>query len=489
MNFDTTFIGILLLLVLASFIWLSWIAYKKERYNFAAFLLVLISLGLGLFIASTPHLQPWDERYHALVAKNMGDHPLLPTLYENPIFSYDYKQWAGNHIWVHKQPVTLWGMALSIKICGANVFAVRLPSILMAAAGVYFTYLIGKRLFNPRVGLLAAFFFSINGLILELVGARMATDHVDVFFLFFVTLAVLCAVYFAQTRKFWWNLLCGLFVGMAILCKWLPALIVLPIWLALVLYYQWKFKQFFFHGLALVAVIVLVALPWQLYIHANFPLEAAWESKYNMMHLYQDLENTGKPFYYYADVMRVSYGELIYVPFIWLIVQAFRKKTDGRLWALLIWIVVPFLFFSFSATKLQGYILFCSAALFLVAALFIDGVLKKEISIKWKWLRYVTLTLLFALPLRYSLERLKPFEGVPGVPQWQADILDFSKKIGDREDVVIFNTEYPIEYMFHSNATAYIGIPAQSIVDSLQSVGYEVYVVKEGNVPVKWDAK
>ena len=486
MSLENVFTGILLLLVLASLIWLSRIYYKKERYNLAAFLLVLISLGLGLFIAATPHLQPWDERYHALVAKNLTKHPLLPTLYENPLLSYDYKQWAGNHIWVHKQPVTLWGLALSIKLIGAKVLAVRLPSVLMAAAGTYFTYLIGKRLFNPRVGLFAAFFFSINGLILELVGARMATDHVDVFFMFFVTLAVLCAVYFAQTRKFWWNLLCGLFVGMAILCKWLPALIVLPIWLALVLHYKRKFKQFFFHGVALVVVIVAVALPWQLYIYSSFPLEAAWESKYNVMHLQQDLENTGKPFYYYADIMRVSYGELIYVPFIWLIVKAVRKRIDGRYWALLAWIVIPFLFFSFSATKLQGYVLFCSVALFITAALFIDALLKGEVNIKWKWLRYAVLILLFALPLRYSLERLKPFGGFPTVPQWQTDIHNFAEKNGENDKVVIFNTDTPIEYMYHTEATAYIGMPDPSLMDSLESVGFEVHVVREGNRPERW---
>ena len=361
-----------------------------------------------------------------------------------------------------------------------------MPSILMAMFGVLITYLIGKRLFNPRVGLIAAFFFAINGLILDLVGARMATDHVDVFFMFFVALAVLCAVYFAQTRKFWWNLLCGLCVGMAILCKWLPALIVLPIWLVLVLHYRWKFKQFFFHGLGLIAVIVALALPWQLYIHASFPLEAIWESKYNIMHLYQDLENTGKPWYYYADVMRVSYGELIYVPFVWLIVRVIRKKNDGRYWALLIWIVIPFLFFSFSATKLQGYVLFCSSALFLVTAVFIDSTLKKEIKFKWNWLRYTVLVLLFALPIRYSMERLKPFEKRPEVPEWQSRIDDFANTSANTKNAVVFNTEHPIEFMFHTKARAYIGIPGEGLMDSLRNVGYQVYLINESGSPEKW---
>jgi 4-amino-4-deoxy-L-arabinose transferase len=481
--------GIVFLFVFASFSWGSWKLYKLEKYNLAAMVLVLFSVLLGIYIASTPYLQPWDERYHALVAKNMMNHPLLPTLYENPILSFDYKQWAGNHIWVHKQPVTLWGISLSLKMFGTGILAVRLSSILMAAGCVYLIFLIGKRLFNSRVGLLAAYLFSINGLVLELVGGRMATDHVDVFFMFFVTLSIYCAICFAQTRKFWWNILCGLFIGMAILCKWLPALIVLPVWLSLVVYYKQSFRQFFWHGIALVTTIVIVALPWQIYIYANFPVEAAWESKYNVMHLFQDLENTGKPFYYYADVMRVSYGELIYIPLFWTIYRAIKTKRDGRLWALLIWILIPYLFFSLSATKLQGYTLFSSGALFLVIGLFVDALLSNNISLRFKWLKYTAIIVMIGLPIRYSLERLKPFQGIPKTPEWQVDIRNFSKKIRDRDNVIIFNTQYPIEYMFHTEATAYIGVPGAATLDSLSQLGYELFVVGHGNVPEKWNAE
>ena len=154
MIYDNGFIGVALLILCACLVILSRRYYKMDKYRLAALMLVLISLLCGLYITATPNLEPWDERYHALVAKNLMDHPLLPTLYDNPVLSYDYKQWAGNHIWVHKQPATLWGIALSMKVFGANVFAVRLPSVLMMASCVYFTFLLGKRLFNPRVGLI-----------------------------------------------------------------------------------------------------------------------------------------------------------------------------------------------------------------------------------------------------------------------------------------------------------------------------------------------
>ena len=198
----------------------------------------------------------------------------------------------------------------------------------------------------------------------------------------------------------------------------------------------------------------------------------------------QDLENTGKPFYYYADVLRVSYGELIYIPLGWIAYKSYKKKTDGRLWALLVWIVIPYLFFSFSATKLQGYTLFCAAALFLVAALFIDQLMEKKIIIRYNWLRVTLLVLLIALPIRYSIERLKPLKGVPSKPDWQTDIEVFSNSTGNRDKSIVFNTVYPIEYMFHTDVTAYRGVPMESTMDSLSSKGYTIYIVQEGNVPI-----
>ena len=76
---------------------------------------------------------------------------------------------------------------------------------------------------------LAAFFYSINGLIIELAAGRVATDHADTFFLFFVELAVFLTICFVQKKKTVYNLMAGVAIGAAVLSKWLPALIVLPV--------------------------------------------------------------------------------------------------------------------------------------------------------------------------------------------------------------------------------------------------------------------
>ncbi len=92
----------------------------------AAFLLRLTMIGLD------PFLHDWDERYHALVARNLMDAPLRPMLRAIPALPYNYKAWCCNHVWLHKQPLFLWQMALAMKVFGTNVVALRLPSALLA---------------------------------------------------------------------------------------------------------------------------------------------------------------------------------------------------------------------------------------------------------------------------------------------------------------------------------------------------------------------
>jgi len=82
---------------LLSFI-LSFLLFKREQTGAALLCILLGGLLLRIGISADPYLHDWDERYHALVAKNMLRHPFLPTLYETPLLSFDYKSWTGNHV-------------------------------------------------------------------------------------------------------------------------------------------------------------------------------------------------------------------------------------------------------------------------------------------------------------------------------------------------------------------------------------------------------
>jgi 4-amino-4-deoxy-L-arabinose transferase-like glycosyltransferase len=460
----------------------SWKYGINKNYKAALLLLLVCGFILRIYTASDLFLHTWDERYHALVAKNLMKHWLVPTLYDNPVIYLDNKSWISSHIWLHKQPLPLWTMACSMKIFGINEIALRLPSILLTTTGIWLTFNIAKYFFNEKAAFIAAFLYSINGLIIEMTAGRIATDHVDIFFLFFIELAIFFSVLYVQKRKLYFNILVGISIGAAILCKWLPALIVLPIWLLLVLDTQnYTWKELLSQLVLICMVSLAVFLPWQLYIYNAFPEEAAWESSFNIKHITEVLENQGGPFYYFIDKIRINYGELVYIPMIWLFWVSFRNKMRFRYSALIIWIFIPLIFFSLIMTKMQGYILFISPALFIITGGFWCFLSEKEFDVKYKWLRNLVMLLLIALPVRYGIERIKPFQKIDRSPDWVEDLKNLKNK--NIQNGIMFNYSEPIDAMFYTDLTVYSDLPDIDLIRDLQSKGYKILMNNKPNIP------
>ena len=455
---------------------------RKNNYQIAIFLLIISGLALRIYTSSDFFLHSWDERYHALVAKNLIHHPFTPMLYVNTILPYDYKSWIGNHIWLHKQPLPLWTIALSMWLFGINEIALRIPSIILTTIGIWLMFSIGSFFFNKRIGYLAAFFYSINGLIVELVAGRVATDHIDIFFLFFIELAIFFIIQFVQKNKTVYNVLVGFCMGAAILSKWLPALIILPIWVLIVIDSgRFSKGKIIFHFIILLIASIIIFLPWQIYIFSTFPLEAKWESSFNIKHFTEIIEERKGPFYYYFDCIRINYGDLIYLPLIWFLWKTITNFKNFKYLAISIWFLVPFIFFSFAKTKMQGYILFTSPALFLMTSEFWFMLLDYKIKHKSKWLYNLILLLLIALPIRYAVERIKPFEDTDRRPKWVNNLKNLNnKKI---KNGVLFNYNNPIEAMFYTNLTVYREIPNKTLIISLTEKGYTVLINNNDKLP------
>lgn len=475
--------GIIVLVLCTGGYVLSWRLHEKQDYRVAVFLLLVCGLLLRIYTSSDPYMHKWDERYHALVAKNLIQHPFTPTLYDRPVLPADYKKWFASHVWVHKQPLPLWSMAISLWLFGINELALRLPSILLSTLGIGFMFSIGTYLFNNRTGFIAAFLFSINGIVVEITGGRIATDHIDLFFLFFVELAVFFSIVFIQRRSSVYNVLTGVSIGAAILSKWLPALIVLPIWLLLVVdSKQFDAKAIFKHFVKLVATVLVVVVPWQIYIYAAFPQEAPWESSYNIRHIFEILDGHGGPWYYYLEQLRIGYGDLIYLTLLWFLWKSMKQLKDFKMMTVAIWFIVPFLFFSFIKTKMEGYILFVAPSLFLITAAFWNELAGMKKGHRYAWLITLVLFLLIALPIRYSIERIRPFMKREGAPPWVADLKSINGKAAYK-DAVLFNYPRPIEAMFYTGMAVYVELPDSVVIDSLVKNGRIVLINDDEKVP------
>ena len=154
---------------------------KQSRW--LLLLLLLTGGALRWQLSRDQMLHQRDEKFHALVAKNMMETPLSPRLYQTAVLPYDYKLWYQNHIWLHKQPLPLWLMAGSYKLFGVSEFSTRIPSLVLSTCLILILYQLAKRLYSQKVALLSAFFLCVNGLVIELGAGRVATDHYDLLFL------------------------------------------------------------------------------------------------------------------------------------------------------------------------------------------------------------------------------------------------------------------------------------------------------------------
>lgn len=472
--------GALTIVLCSLLFFASYRAFSAQRVQWSILLIVLAGAILRVFASCDFFLHAWDERYHALVAKNLLENPWVPMLYQNPLLEFDYREWGSNHIWVHKQPVPLYAMALSMLIFGKHVLAVRLPSILLSTLTIFSTYKIGERLYYKKVGLIAAGLCAINGLMIEQTAGRVATDHIDVFFFSLISFAVYFLITFAEKNHYNYLIYGGILTGLAILTKWLPALIVIPIWLIASIYHRRSLRSILINGLLIGILITVIALPWQLYILHHFPLESAWEFAYNRKHILEALGTHDHPFYYHWLKMPVIFGEIIFIPLGWFMYSTLKNPTAYKNILLLTWIAIPYLFFSIAATKMQGYILFTAPAIFIMIAVFYDHLSTRDQK-NSLLIKGITL-LLFLLPVRYTIERVKPFDRMERTREWITKIKDLDQQHGTKP-AVIFNCKYPIEAMFHTEMMAYEVMPSREKIMELSQEGYQIYLDDWQEIP------
>jgi hypothetical protein len=130
---------------------------------------------------------------------------------------------------------------------------------------------------------------------------------------------------------------------------------------------------------------------------------------------------------------------------------------------------------------MQGYILFTSPALFIMISAFWTMLSEYKNNHKLKWLFNMILILLILLPVRYSIERAKPFEIKERRPKWVSGLKEMNNR--NIKKGVLFNYKLPIEAMFYTNLIVYPFIPEQDVIDSLIDKGYAVIIKNDGNIP------
>jgi 4-amino-4-deoxy-L-arabinose transferase-like glycosyltransferase len=308
---------------------------------------ILLALVLGLLVlrlGAVPLLGPDEPRYtRVAVEMHRAGEWVTPTLQGEP--------------WLEKTPLFYWLAGAAFSVLGETEAAARVPSVLATLLLVGATALFGARLHGPAAGLHAGFvagtallpFAYGRAASMDMLLAATATVAAGLVGLRVLGLAGRPAIVAAAVAA-----------GLATLAKGplgllLPAL-VLAGYLALTR--EWRWLRELVAPWPIVAFLA-VAAPWYVAIlldQGRRFLEV-FVLNHNVERFTSTVHRHPGPFWYYVPVLLAGLFPWsgISVPALFRI----EPRASRRDLFVLLWLVLPFAFFSLAGSKLPGYILPC----------------------------------------------------------------------------------------------------------------------------------
>jgi 4-amino-4-deoxy-L-arabinose transferase-like glycosyltransferase len=319
------------------------------RSRAAWYALAAVFIVASLFVLEVRTLIPPDEGRYAEMAREM-------------LLSGDWVTTRLNGIkYFEKPPLHTWMSAVSFALFGIGEWQARLWNGVCGIFGVLMVAYTGRRVYGGLAGEYAAL---VLASMLFWAGASQF-NSLDMGVAATMCLS-LCALLIAQhggateTQRRWWMLVCWGGMGLSLLAKGLIG-IVLP-GAVLVLYSLISGDRGIWRRLHIsagVPLFLLVALPWFVLVGMRNPEQPAfffihehWDRFFLREH-----HREGPWYYFLALLLPTAMPWIAIVP---ASLMAARRTLPGRFQPgamLLVWIAFILAFFSYSSSKLPGYML------------------------------------------------------------------------------------------------------------------------------------
>ncbi len=318
----------------------------REALLLVCLLAVWFGAGLGTRALWTP-----DEGRYAEIPREMvasGDY-LTPRLDGVKYFE--------------KPPLVYWLTAASIQVFGLDEWSVRLWPAVFALLGCMVVYLLGRRLFGARAGLLGAVVLALSPLY-DLMGGALILDMPLTGWLTVALGAFLLGIREAPgARRRGWLYTFYVAMALAVLTKGLVGIVipgmVIAVWIAVVGEWRVLREMYLVSGALL---FFAVAAPWHVLVSQANPEFAYFYFIHEHFQRYlTEVHHRYKPAWFFVPVLLAGmfpWSALLPAAFSDLVRRLWRERRQQReVWFLLLWALLPFLFFSLSSSKLIPYIL------------------------------------------------------------------------------------------------------------------------------------
>jgi len=347
------------------------------KFNFLLGTLIIFSAFFLFFQLGDNKLIEYDEGIYGVVSQNIlktGDFLTLT--------------WKDGNAWFDKGPFYFWLSAASIKIFGQTAFAVRFFSAFFGYLSVFLVFLIGKRLFSERVGLISGFILASSTGYLYYARLGML-DVPTAFFISFSLYFLIVGREHLINDKLKLSVVNYSIVAVAIsgafLLRGFVGLIGVVSFALFVLVFD-GFKGVIknIRQIILPALIFFtLSAPWHvlMYLKHGDTFLTTYFGHQMFSRFAGTIEGKSAPRFWYLAVIRTQF-RIWFVPlipafflgifqFIKNIIAKNKKEVSG-LGLILIWATITFMVFTIANSKLIWYILPIYPALSLLSAWFIE---------------------------------------------------------------------------------------------------------------------
>lgn len=372
------------------------------RFILGGFAFLVVFLGLFFRLGDLPFLGADEPRY-ARIAEEMAESGdwVTPRLQGRP--------------WLEKPPLLFWMQAASYWLLGPGEAPARFPVAVSAViASLVLAWTVGRTV-GAAPGFLAFLILQSSALYL-LFGRSASTDMPLTACL---TAALVLAFLAQHEGSKRWALLAGVALGLAVLAKGPVAVVlwgaILFAWCYVIGRVPWKPGQWLLAGGAFTAT----AVPWFWLISSthgeNFAL-TFWVN-HHLARYVTDLHHHAQPVWYYLPILLCGCFPWVFclgasARATW----AMKDRPDAPerdlrvfLW---LWALIPLAFFSFSGSKLAGYVLPSVPPLAALAALEWNRIhqrdlgtyrpLRTQLAVMASFTVLLALVLIFGFHFRYQ---------------------------------------------------------------------------------------
>lgn len=347
-----------------------------KRLQHPAWLLLLALLMIGAGLGLRQPLNVDEERFLGVSLEMLQNGSwLIPH--------------RAGEIYPDKPPLFMWTVALLVRLTDAPAIALFLPALLAGAVATLCLYDLGRRLWNPRIGTIAALLFLSSYQTYSVLRA----GQIDGFLCLWTSLGLYGLLRHILLGPAWgWFYLACMAMGFGIISKgvgFLPALALIP--------YAYAVRKGWpgvvtmpgqGRAWALGPVVALIAISvWLLPLLMTVALQGDADSLAYVREIllrqtaqrYANAWHHREPFWYFFAEVIPKYWLPLVLALPWL-VPAWRRqlaKRDGRVLVLLGWVVLVLLFFSLSTGKRKLYIFPALPGLVLLAAPLVPWLLRR----------------------------------------------------------------------------------------------------------------